>query len=306
MMKIERNKTVSGKPHPFGAFSRSLIAAPFLALALAGCLQDAAEPVKGIGFSGFPASVSATPSSPAKVSGTIEAGKGLDSVVVNLSDPDGNAAARNKLATSGKTSYQVDAMQFSFAASSCDGTYRADFVAYSGSESKTQSVDIALSGAKDCDVIPDPTLAITSLTMGAQENPTLGSSIDLDVPKVLLSSAARTAAADVDLVYANSFADDADKLWSPNTAKDNVDFMTGWSVYNSTRFHKVTGVTFASVNTAAELAALWKPSLAITTGIVVVPGDLVIAETDKGKLVLLDIVSQTAGETGSINIKVAK
>jgi hypothetical protein len=142
--------------------------------------------------------------------------------------------------------------------------------------------------------------------MGAQENATLGSSIDLDVPKVLLASAAKTAAADVDLVYANSFADDADKLWSPKTANDNVDFMSGWSVYNTTRFHKVTGVTFASVNTASELAALWKPSIAINTSITVVPGDLIIAETDKGKIVLIDIVSQSAGETGSINIKVAK
>jgi hypothetical protein len=282
------------------------IAAPILALALAGCLEDATEPDKGIEFSGFPSSASATPSSPASVSGTIEAGKGLDSVVVNLSDPDGNAAARNKLATSGKTSYQVDAMKFSFAASSCDGTYRADFVAYSGSESKTQSVNISLSGAKDCDAPPDPALSTTSLTMGAQENATLGSSIDLDVPKVLLASAAKTAAADVDLVYANSFADDADKLWSPKTANDNVDFMSGWSVYNTTRFHKVTGVTFASVNTASELAALWKPSIAINTSITVVPGDLIIAETDKGKIVLIDIVSQSAGETGSINIKVAK
>lgn len=305
-MKIGTNKTVSGNPHAFGAFSRSLIAAPLLALALAGCLQEAAETNQGIDLTGFPSSVSATPSSPAKVSGTVEAGNGLDSIVVNLADPDGSVIARNKLATSGKKSYQVDGLQFSFTAANCDGTYKATFNAYSGSQTESRSVDIALSGAKDCNVIPDPTLSIASLTMGAQDNTTSGSSIDLDVPKVLLASAARTSAADVDLVYAYSFADDADKLWSPNTAKDNVDFMSGWSVFNRTRFHKVTGVTFASVNTASELAALWKPSLAITTGIAVVPGDLIIAETDKGKIALIDIVSQSAGETGSINIKVAK
>ena len=282
-------------------------ALPVLALALAGCLQESNEPEKkGIEFSGFPSSVSATPSSPGKISGTITSGNALDSVIVVLTDPSGTPEARNKLAAAGKTEYAVDAMGFTFASSSCNGTYRAEFTAYAGSASKSQSVDIALSGAKNCSGGSGTPLAVSSLSLGAQDNATLGSSIDLDVPKVLLASAARAAAADVDLVYAYSFADDDDRLWSPNSAKDNVDFMDNWSVYNTTKFHKVSGVSFNDVTTAEELAALWKPASAVSTSLAVDSGDLVIAQTDKGKLVLIHVQSHVPGETGLIGIKVAK
>lgn len=285
---------------------KTALAIAALAFALTGCLEEATEPEKGIEFSGFPSSVSATPASPAKVSGNITAGTALDSVVVTLTDANGASMARNKYATSGKTQYAVDGLEFSFNASACIGTYKAQFTAYAGTDSKSQSVDIALSGAKDCSGNPGTDLAVTSLVMGAQANPTLPSSIDLDVPRVLLSSAARAAAADVDLIYSNSFADDADMLWSPSSAKDNVTFMDNWSVYNTTQFHKVSGTTFVSVTTAEELAALWKPASAVTTNVAVEAGDLVIARTDKGALVLIQIVSQVPGEAGSINIKVAK
>lgn len=286
--------------------SKSALAIAVLAFALTSCLENPSQTDKGISFSGFPASVPATPSSPAKISGTIDAGKALDSVVVTVTDASGANMARTKYGASEKTQYTVNGLDFSFNASSCNGTYRAQFTAFAGTDSKSQSVDISLSGAKDCNTNPPAPLSVTSLSAGAQSNPTLGSSIDLDAPKVMLSSAARAAAASVDLVYANSFADDADMLWSPNTAKDNVDFMTGWSVYNTTQFHKVSGTTFAAVTTAEELAALWKPASAVTTSLAVVAGDLVIARSNAGKLVLIQIVSQVPGETGSINIKVAK
>jgi len=286
--------------------SKTALAIAILAFALTGCLETATQPDKGISFSGFPASVPATPSSPAKISGTIDAGKALDSVVVTVTDAGGVSLSRNKYGTSGKTQYTVDALDFSFNPSSCNETYRAQFTAFAGTDSKSQSVDIPLSGAKDCSGNSGNLLTVTTLTAGAQSNPSLGSSIDLDAPKIMLASAARAASADVDLVYANSFADEADMLWSPSSAVDNVDFMTGWEVYNTTQFHKVTGTTFAAVTTAEELAALWKPASAVTTGLPVVAGNLVIAKSNTGKLVLIQIASQVPGETGSITIKVAK
>jgi len=286
--------------------SKTALASALLAFALTGCLETATQPDNGISFSGFPASVPATPSSPAKVSGTINAGKALDSVVVTVIDASGASMTRNKYGTSGKTQYTVDALDFSFSATACNGTYKAQFTAFAGTDSKSQSVDISLSGAKDCNGNTGTPLSAFNLSAGAQSNASLGSSIDLDAPKVMLASAARAASAEVDLVYANSFADDADMLWSPSSAKDNVTFMDNWSVYNTTQFHKVSGTSFDAVTTAEELAALWKPASAVTTGLAVVAGDLVIARSDKGKLVLIQIASQVPGETGSINMKVAK
>src|SRR3954465_13771270 len=86
---------------------KSALAIAVLAFALTGCLEDATKPetnpAKGITFSGFPGSLSATPSSSAKVTGTIDAGKALDSVVVGLTDAGGASVSRNNFPTSGKT-----------------------------------------------------------------------------------------------------------------------------------------------------------------------------------------------------------
>jgi hypothetical protein len=150
------------------------------------------------------------------------------------------------------------------------------------------------------------TLTTTDLSVGADENPTLGSSIDLDVPRVMLASQASASAATVDLVYAYSFATDSDKLGSPLWARDNVTFTQSWSTHNDTKFYKLTATTFEDITTADDLAALWDESNAVATSVDVVAGDVVIAETDQGVLALIKIVSQDPGSTGKIEIKVAE
>jgi VCBS repeat-containing protein len=149
-------------------------------------------------------------------------------------------------------------------------------------------------------------LTETSLSVGADENATLGSSIDLDVPAVLLSTAARNSAAQVDLVYANSFATSSDKLGSPLWAQNNVSFVTGWAVYNDTKFYKPAGTSYESVSTPDQLKNLWDVSKATASSIDVVANDVIIAKTNQGAIVLIKIVTQTPGATGRIDIKVAK
>jgi hypothetical protein len=149
-------------------------------------------------------------------------------------------------------------------------------------------------------------LTETSLSVGADQNATLGSSIDLDVPAVLLSTAARNSAAQVDLVYAHSSAFDSDKLGSPLWAKDNVTFVTGWAVYNETKFYKPAGTSYESVTTTDQLKNLWDVSKATASSIDVVANDVIIAKTDVGTIVLIKIVTQTPGAAGRIDIKVAK
>lgn len=282
-----------------------------LLTSLTGCLQDALDSVDGIQFSGFPTSATATPGLPATLSGVIEASDGLDSIHVETFAPGGALTERSKLDPSGKTKYEIQDLKFSVVAGSCNGPYRIDIKAYSGSDSKSKSIDIQVANATDCQVKPDPDPDIltikTGLAMGAQDNAGLGSSIDLDAPEVMLAGRAGQNAAAIDLIYLYSFGADSDVLGSPAWAKDNVDFMAGWSAYNSTRFHKIpAGTAFANIKTASQLSALWNQASASTTSIIVKPGDLVITLTNQGRYALIEIVSQVKGEAGEIRMKVAK
>lgn len=150
-------------------------------------------------------------------------------------------------------------------------------------------------------------LTETSLSVGADQNAALGSSIDLDVPAILLATAARNSAAQVDLVYAHSNAMSSDKLGSPWWAQqNNFSFVTGWAVYNQTKFYKPAGTSYESVTTPDQLISLWDVSKATASSIDVVAGDVIIAKTDAGTIVLIKIVTQTPGDAGRIDIKVAK
>lgn len=155
--------------------------------------------------------------------------------------------------------------------------------------------------------IPEVLVTSATLTVGADENAVYGSSIDLDEPKILLASAAKQAAETVDLVYVYTFATDEDVLGSPSWAHESdYAFVSGWSTYNTTRFYKVTGTAFDKITTKAELTKLWQETLAIDPSVPVATDDVVIAQTDKGALVLIRIVSHLPGDTGQIEIKVAK
>ncbi len=286
------------------------------ALCTTGCLTqnvDSGSSVTPSGssvtLSGFPSSVSATPGSPAVINGTVESGSALDSVVFEVLDPSGARMDRVRVLPGGKTSYAVKDQTYSFPATTCNGNYKARVTGYAGTASKSVEIPITLGGAQDCSNPPVATaVTVTSgLSMGSQNNATLGSSIDLDAPSVMLLATAKDNAAIVDLVYFNSFASSSDKLVSPSWAKDNWDLMTGWSVYNQTRFEMAPpNILFTDIKTTQQLAALWDASAVTSTSLEVLQGDILIAQTDKGKIVLIEILSQVAGDTGKIQIRVAK
>jgi hypothetical protein len=60
------------------------------------------------------------------------------------------------------------------------------------------------------------------------------------------------------------------------------------------------------VTTPAQLTALWDVSKATASSIDVVAGDVIIAKTNMGAIVLIKIVTQIPGATGRIDIKVAQ
>ena len=186
-----------------------------------------------------------------------------------------------------------------------------EVVELSNSISGTVSIRIGRTrkGATDAPelFIPEGLIFSATLTVGADENSTYGSSIDLDEPKVMLASAARDASATVDLVYVHSFSTNEDVLSAPTWADDSeFSFVSGWSTYNETKFYKLTGTDFESITTKEELEALWQETLAIDPSVHVETDDLVIAKTDQGTTVLIRIISYEPGDTGQIEIKVGK
>lgn len=155
--------------------------------------------------------------------------------------------------------------------------------------------------------VPEGLVISEKLTVGADENTTYGSSIDLDVPKVMLAAEARNASAGVDLIYVYSFSADEDVLGTPAWGDESdFSFVSDWATYNDTKFYKTTETAFENVTTKAELEDLWQETLAIDPSVPVDTDDVVIAKTDQGTLALIKIVSHTPGETGQIEIKVAK
>lgn len=303
--------------HQIGTWLTLTVSSLFLSACLTET-NDTTDPTNDptpsheITFTGFPSSVSQTPSQSAAISGTIASAAGLDSLIIKSYTNKDISVSNSKSTLNGATSYSIPDWKYSVTSATCNGTHHVDFLAYSGSTSKTKRVDIVVTGASSCQVVvpPDSTgnlATVTNIAMGAQKNPSLGSSIDLDGPQVMLSAMANQNPGKIDLVYLNSFATDSDKLGSPAWAKDNATFVSGWSVFNETLFYKLAStVVFANVKTATELEALWDASKATATNIDVVKGDLIIAKTNLGKLVLIEITNQVVGETGTITIKLAK
>jgi hypothetical protein len=181
--------------------------------------------------------------------------------------------------------------------------------------SKTTNGKISITiGRTAAHTVPAPTPYVSkdlvvsaTLVLGADENAVYGSSIDLDEPKVLLASAAKTAAAGIDLVYVYTFATDEDVLGTPSWAHaSGFTFVSGWSTCNTTKFYKLPGAVFETITTKAQLEALWQETLAIDPSVPVATNNVVIAKTDKGTLALMKIVSHVPGATGQIELKVAQ
>ena len=154
----------------------------------------------------------------------------------------------------------------------------------------------------------------TATLIAGSNQAVAGSSIDLDQPAIYTSSTSIANVSKIDLCYAYtpgvSGISAGDYLFSPDQAEaSGYSFTSGWTTTpNSTAFYKttLTEAQFDAITTKAAVTALWSQPAAATPYIMCAAGDVFIAKTDLNAIVLIHINSQTAGNTGSITLKIAK
>ena len=184
------------------------------------------------------------------------------------------------------------------------GTYTLTVTMVAAGVTTTKSTTFGVTGGSSGTALTEATL-----TVGANGNSTLGSSIDFDADTVYKMAAAASHVADLDLCYSYSGTANVEKLFSPEAAKaSGFTYATGWASPNTIVYGKVaSSTTFESITTAEELTALWHATSTQAGGsMVCAQGDVFVVQTNLGVLVLVKIQTLAAGETGSIVIKAAK
>ncbi len=182
------------------------------------------------------------------------------------------------------------------------GTYKLQITAASGSYESVASKEFTVTGG-------GTPVAINTIQAGANQNATIGSSIDLDQPKVMLKAEADQNVSKIDVCYAYSGVDNIEKLFSPHHAKaSNFTFAKDWANPNQTKFYdtKLTPAQFTAIKTKEALAQIWQEPSEAATSVDCKKDNVFIAKTDQGALVLMHISAQVAGATGTIDMKVAK
>jgi hypothetical protein len=188
------------------------------------------------------------------------------------------------------------------AISASAGTYSLKIAAAAGSVNSSSEKTFNVTGG---------TAITTHLdTLGANQNTTYGSSIDLDGPTVYMTTASNSHVSEIDLCYAHAASPAGDYLFSPDQAKiSGYTFASGWATAgNSTRFYKtsLTPTQFNAITTASQITAQWTDPGVATPYVACSANDVFIAKTDQNAIVLILITDQTAGATGSISLKIAK
>jgi hypothetical protein len=141
----------------------------------------------------------------------------------------------------------------------------------------------------------------SSLTVGAQANATLGTAVDLDKRRVLLSAAANLAQDSIDVLFAyhrSSFV-----LIAPRTAKDSA--ITVAANYDTTKvkYTQFVKVTTEPANWEAGMAAFTAGTKVSYSAIAA--NDMFVVKTTENAYVLVTVSSITGtNNTGSANLVV--
>jgi len=186
----------------------------------------------------------------------------------------------------------------------CNGDYVFTITAIAGTAQSTKTNDFTITDGNDC-----TGTAITTKTLeaGANQNSSLGSSIDLDGGTVWKMADAASHVSEIDICYSHT-ATSGDKVGSASWAKaSNYDYAKNWSSPPDAKMHKVSisSSTFDGITTAEEIQDLWV-SADGESSLTVTQGNIFIVKTTEGAYALVEVSEQVAGETGSITIKVAK
>lgn len=150
------------------------------------------------------------------------------------------------------------------------------------------------------------------VTVGAQDNPNDGSSIDLDGFDVYKVAEARTRTQDIDLIFGNSSATVGGSvaIYSPDAAKNGVagsdgfDFMqTNWPTANTTIIKTVAVSEINAITNTEQIDSLWNSGSVVSNGrLYVTNGTTFMAQSNMSKKVLVRVTDVDQGDDGSARL----
>lgn len=240
-----------------------------------------------------------------EVKGTIEADSILTNVDMTILDKN-DADVKSKFTVTWTSSYSdkkkvdlKDDLGTTVKANTgtAAGTYKLKITAESGGISSSQSKEFTVTST-------GTPVTVGTVTIGSLDNPTLGSSVDLDSGKVKLALEAKKAGSGIDLVFTYSTDLSAFRIFSPEYAKNSsgITAFASWVSPNDTKFKKAS-VTFASINTKEEIASLYSSTsgteLSSSNAAV---NDVFVVKTDQG-YALIQITSFQSTTSGTADIK---
>ncbi|HEX2613014.1 MAG TPA: immunoglobulin domain-containing protein [Fibrobacteria bacterium] len=149
-----------------------------------------------------------------------------------------------------------------------------------------------------------------TVTLAAQDNALVASSLDLDTWTAYTSANASAHASEIDLVFAYSTVGDSSALYSPDAAKNGVngsggfDFMQSWSTANTTEMRVVSVANWSTVTTAASIKALYDAGTAPSPAgrVFVRAGTTIVARSNGSLYVLLRVDAVVQTSSGTVNL----
>ncbi|MBN1578303.1 MAG: hypothetical protein JW913_17210 [Chitinispirillaceae bacterium] len=239
------------------------------------------------------------------VTGKVTAGEAITSIAYTITDASDNDVST--ITVSGPSSSSEDKIEFkdndaikiTVGNNAVAADYKLKITVTAGSTvDATFNFTVSGSGGTAVETV--------TLDAGANQNSTLGSSIDLDGGDVWLSAQAANNVSKIDICYSHT-SSGGDKVGSPYWAQESdYNYAKDWSNPPQTKIIKLsmTSAEFDAVTTKEAIEAKWSGTEVIS--LAVVEGDVFIVKTTEDAYALVRITDQVAGETGKITIKVAR
>jgi hypothetical protein len=145
-----------------------------------------------------------------------------------------------------------------------------------------------------------------SVEVGAQDNASIGSSLDIDTFEAYLAAQARPKSGDIDLIFGNSSATLIGlAVYSPDVAKSGINgsdgfgYMSDWNPVNTTTIKSVDGVVISNITTTDQVDSLWDAGTVVANGrLPIAAGDTFLARSNLNKVVLIRVTTVTPGDNG--------
>ncbi len=174
----------------------------------------------------------------------------------------------------------------------------------------TTTLTGCLTDSKKDSVVVTPTkvdsVKSMDVNVGAQENATLGSFVNLTNYSVLKLTAAEAASASVDLIFAYSGTASSSAVYSPDAAKAGIaggaglTIAQGLTTANHTELKTINAAKFDALVTKAGLDSLYASGVVDASGrLLVSTGFAFAAKSASGKIVAMKISSVTTSATGA-------